>query len=115
MNESYYYVINGKRHGPVPFTSLRELATRAELKRSDLVWCRGMKTWESASSVERLFEDLPPDLGPKSDQTPPPMPPEAEVSQEPLSRLQAPGVQSLWNGLSKENRLLIAATIAAVG
>jgi len=73
MSDSYYYTSNGKRQGPVSFQMLRELATRAELKRDQKVWCPGMKEWQSASSIDKLFEDLPPDLEPEKPHTLPPL------------------------------------------
>ncbi|SRR6266566_1882835 len=76
MSEEYYYVVEGKRHGPVAFANLRELATKAELKRIHKVWCRGMKAWQPADSVEKLFDDLPPDLDPELPLMPP-LPPES--------------------------------------
>jgi len=69
MNEQFYYTIDGKRNGPISLVDLRESAVKADLKRTDLVWCRGMKAWQPAESIEKLFEDLPPDLEPEA--TPP--------------------------------------------
>ena len=73
MSDSYYYTSDGKRQGPVSFAILRELATKAELKRDQKVWCPGMKEWQPATSIDKLFEDLPPDLEPEIPQAIPPL------------------------------------------
>lgn len=62
MSEKYFYVIEGKRNGPVSFDELRKLAKADTLKHQSKVWCRSMSQWEPAGSVAGLFEDLPPDL-----------------------------------------------------
>lgn len=62
MNQQFFYVSAGKRHGPVELDRLQKLAASGELLRTDKVWCRGMEGWQKAETVSRLFEDLPPDL-----------------------------------------------------
>lgn len=79
MSDQYYYSVDGKREGPIPFTALRELATNGELKRTTKVWCQGMKEWERAGTLQKLFDDLPPDLE-RISEGPPPLPRDDEVS-----------------------------------
>ncbi len=73
--EQYFYVVNGKRGGPVAFEALRDLAINLELCRGDKTWCKGMQAWQPAGSIPSLFDDLPPDLAPEeATVTPPPLP-----------------------------------------
>src|SRR5690348_6370708 len=77
MDKQYYYATDGQRNGPITVTALRELATNGELKRSARVWCQGMKDWQKAESVPKLFDELPPDLDSEVlADTPPPLPKE---------------------------------------
>ena len=109
----YYYAVDGKRHGPISFGSLRELATKAELKRTHQVWCPGMKEWQSAVSIEKLFDDLPPDLDSESPLTPPPLPSEATDtpgSQSPTAAnpAQQAAPQDIWTQPAKTETDLAA-------
>ena len=66
MSDSYFYTIDRKRHGPVAISVLKEMAVKAELRRTDMIWCDGMSQWQPAASIEGIFEGLPPDLEPPS-------------------------------------------------
>lgn len=84
MNEQYFYANDGKRAGPVCFAQLRALATKGGLKRRDKVWCSGMKEWQPAESVPKLFEDLPPDLESEATlEVPPPLPVDEDTDTAP--------------------------------
>jgi hypothetical protein len=61
MENTYFYTVAGKQHGPVSFEQLKLLAIHDELGRRDKVWRKGMKEWQRADSVAELFEDLPPE------------------------------------------------------
>src|SRR6266699_2061666 len=80
MNDQYYYATDGKRSGPISFSQLRQLAVKGELKRHQKVWSKGMKDWQSAASVEKLFDDLPPDLDPERAGSLPLLPEEESIS-----------------------------------
>lgn len=101
MNEQFYYASQGHRAGPVSLSTLRELAAQGALKRRSKIWCQGMQDWQQASSIPKLFDDLPPDLDLEdiSDRTPPPLPP-TETCTALLSRAQRlsthPAVSRLW-------------------
>jgi len=122
MSEQYYFAIDGKRNGPVSFEKLREMATRTDLKRQHKVWCPGMKQWEPASVIEKLFEDLPPDLeGEEASTLPPPLPtrlPELQASEQaktpPLAPALKPGTQTNTTLFATRNVFAILGAIACL-
>ena len=59
MSSSWFYEINGKRHGPISFRSLKVLAATNRLKPADLVWQDDTSTKCVASSIDGLFDELP--------------------------------------------------------
>lgn len=90
MADDYYYARDGKRNGPVSLEALKDLALKDELKRQDRIWCKGMQGWQPAGSVDKLFDDVPPDL--EDDallQEPPPLPREESRG---MPRTLPPGV-----------------------
>lgn len=51
----WYYVIEGKEHGPVSTEQLKEMARDGRLKPDDLLWREGMKEWLPAAGAKGLF------------------------------------------------------------
>jgi uncharacterized membrane protein YhaH (DUF805 family) len=81
MSAKYFYTIRGVRQDPATIDELKSLATRQELKRSDLLWTEGMSAWQRAGLTPAIFEGLPPDLDPAEQTTsPPPLPENAQNS-----------------------------------
>lgn len=62
MDEQFFYAIGGKQFGPVTLEDLKKCAQSGDLKRTDKVWRRGMKEWQPASVLAKVFDGLPPDL-----------------------------------------------------
>src|SRR2546423_1356259 len=55
-SDQWYYTQNGnQRYGPVPFSTLQQLAKSGKLKLTDMVWRHGMSSWTPASDVTGLF------------------------------------------------------------
>lgn len=96
MSTEYFFVVNGKRGGPVSTNAIRDMAIKQELNRKDRLWCKGMKEWQSADSVPGLFDDLPPDLDPEPAQCsePPPLPEEHPVPS---------GADNVWTDSPQSN------------
>lgn len=101
MSTAYFYVIDGKRHGPAALEQLRSLAARGDLKRQHKVWCKGMDGWKTAASIPELCDDLPPDLDPQNESlTPPPLEPEPALEAEkPMPVCATPGRKQRSPGL----------------
>ena len=78
MAGGWYYSRAGKRHGPVPFSELKQLIEAGELAPSDLVWKAGLPKWVKANSIKVL--------SPADDWslTPPPLPAKA-IEEEPAA------------------------------
>ena len=64
MSEKYFYAADGQREGPFELSALQDLALKGNLRRSHLVWKKGMSGWQKAGEVSDIFGDLPPDLDP---------------------------------------------------
>jgi hypothetical protein len=79
MQYDWHYSRDGKRHGPITATQLKELATTGRLSPDDLVWRRDMKEWRNASTVKGLF---PKNAGRTSATSPPPLPQTVSSSDE---------------------------------
>ena len=63
MSEQWYYTQNKEKKGPVSEQQLKQFALSGELKPADLVWKKGMASWQTASQVKGLFavrDELPP-------------------------------------------------------
>jgi hypothetical protein len=100
--EKFFYTVNNAQNGPVSLVDLKDLASCGKLTRKDKIWKKGMPSWESASSITEIFEDLPPDLdafGPDPVQsTPPPLPQE---SVETASSNVEASARNAWGKLHK--------------
>ena len=55
MADQWLYSRDGTDHGPVPSSTLVELAKNGELLPTDLRWKEGMAEWKPASSFPKLF------------------------------------------------------------
>src|SRR5579884_1876512 len=53
----WFYLLSGKRHGPVSEADLERLASSGQLQPTDLIWKQGMAGWVPASTVDGI---LPP-------------------------------------------------------
>lgn len=73
-NQSWYYVVNGERVGPVGYPELHQAAGRGELGADDLVWTEGLPAWIAArdapglpfSASARLAQGARGDAGPQA-------------------------------------------------
>lgn len=78
----WYYVIKGRRFGPISDEALVGLAQAGTLQRDDLVWNETLEgQWVEAGTVPHLFglpPEIPPPVPPPSlPELPPPLPPVA--------------------------------------
>lgn len=64
---AYYYAVEGRQQGPVPYERLQELFASRAINRDTLVWKQGMAQWTALSEVEELKSFL-------GGNTPPPLP-----------------------------------------
>lgn len=64
---SYYYAVDGKQQGPVPYERLQELFASRAINRDTLIWKQGMAQWAALSEVDELKSFL-------GGSTPPPLP-----------------------------------------
>jgi hypothetical protein len=75
MDDQYFYIKDGTRMGPVPFSELKAMAAHQSLRRTDKIWKDGMPSWQSAETVSEIFQGLPPDIEvPSPKQGIPPLP-----------------------------------------
>ncbi|NAZ35283.1 DUF805 domain-containing protein [Rubellimicrobium sp. CFH 75288] len=71
MGEQWWYAIDNRREGPVPFERLRALAREGRLKGDSLVWRDGLADWEPA--LRHVPELDGPDLDDADPAVPPPL------------------------------------------
>lgn len=64
---AYYYAVDGRQQGPVPYERLQELFASRAINRDTLIWKQGMAQWAALSEVEELKSFL-------GGNTPPPLP-----------------------------------------
>ncbi|EAR16761.1 MULTISPECIES: SPFH domain-containing protein [Robiginitalea] len=64
---AYYYAVDGRQQGPVPYERLQELFASRAINRDTLIWKQGMAQWSALSEVEELKSFL-------GGSTPPPLP-----------------------------------------
>ena len=57
---SWYFVVEGQRHGPVDSKLIRQQVATGTLRPDTLVWRRGMSAWTPATSVAELASVTPP-------------------------------------------------------
>lgn len=83
MPDQWYYTERGQRRGPVSENDLGQLAASGQLKPSDLVWKRGMASWEQAGRFDWLFasQATKPPVPPPNEPRPQPVEPSAPASQ----------------------------------
>jgi hypothetical protein len=55
MADGWYYARGDQKVGPLTIEQLKTLANSGHLRRTDDVWCEGMKQWTPASEVKHLF------------------------------------------------------------
>ncbi len=61
----YYLALDGKQQGPLGREEIRKLAKQGTIRRSTLVWTKGMETWRPLEEIPELrsaAEELPPEL-----------------------------------------------------
>jgi GYF domain 2 len=65
--DSWYYVTNGVKHGPVSATTIRDLLRRKEIETDAQVWRKGMLGWKSIreSDLAELVATEPPTISPQ--------------------------------------------------
>ena len=82
MADQWHYRVAGENKGPVSSSELKQLASAAQLSRTDLIWKDGMANWAPAGKVKGLFPvqetvapaqipPLPPPLRTQGGVTPP--------------------------------------------
>lgn len=59
MAAEWHYSKEGKQHGPVSASVLKNLAKTGNLLPTDLIWKEGMAEWKPASNVKGLFLTTP--------------------------------------------------------
>jgi hypothetical protein len=80
----WFYVREGRRHGPVEITRLVELVLGGEVPEDALVWHSGLPEWLRAQDVEEIRRELPPPLPTTPGLAPPdPVPNDATESSAP--------------------------------
>ena len=57
--EEWYYTKGGQQQGPVNLETLRNMASRGELKPEDMVWNSTMKDWVPSSEVDGIHTGEP--------------------------------------------------------
>jgi hypothetical protein len=72
-DKRWFYVREGRRHGPVETTTLVDLVLGGEVPEDALVWHSGLPDWLPAGDVEDIRRELPPPL-PTREVPPPPEP-----------------------------------------
>jgi hypothetical protein len=75
----WFYVREGRRHGPVETTRLVDLVLGGEVSEDALVWHSGLPEWLPARDVEDIRRELPPPV-PTPRVPPPPEPVPQEVA-----------------------------------
>jgi hypothetical protein len=55
----YYFSVDGRQKGPVPFGELQERAAAGKLRPEDMVWRQGTPNWVVAREVAGLFPQRP--------------------------------------------------------
>lgn len=104
--DAWFYMREGERIGPVTFAGLQEIVQEGGLNpRLDMVWTQGMAEWQTAGTIDGLFEtrsvpEPPEDLAPEAD---PYTPPQQEAMTDPMNR------EGEWPGARR--RGFLAATL----
>jgi len=88
----WFYVREGRRHGPVETTRLVDLVLGGEVSEDALVWHSGLPEWRKARDVEEISHELPPPV-PSTPAPPPPDPVPKMLAEEgePSATNPAPG------------------------
>jgi hypothetical protein len=86
----WFYVREGRRHGPVEVEQLVDLVLGGEIPEDALVWNTGLPEWLPAREVEAIGRELPPPL-PAQKPAPPPPEPVPAVAAEPTESPTASG------------------------
>jgi hypothetical protein len=77
----WFYIHEGRRHGPVELSRLVDLILAQELPEDCLIWRAGMPEWVRAHALEEIKRELPPPV-PMSAAMPSPSPPEPHEDEE---------------------------------
>ena len=77
----WFYVREGRRHGPVEIARLVDLVLGGEVPEDALVWHSGLPEWLQAREVEDIRRELPPPV-PTRRVPPPPDPVPKEAAEE---------------------------------
>lgn len=91
----WFYVREGRRHGPVETARLVDLVLGGEVPEDSLVWHSGLPEWLPARDVEDIRRELPPPVPTRRVPPPPdPVPRDAALEAE----LSAPGEAAASEG-----------------
>jgi GYF domain 2 len=82
----WFYVREGRRHGPVETAKLVDLVLAGEVPENALVWHSGLPEWLEAREVEDIRRELPPPVPtPRAPPPPDPAPKELAEGAEPTA------------------------------
>ena len=82
----WFYVREGRRHGPVETAKLVDLVLGGEVAEDALVWHSGLPEWLPAEEVEDIRRELPPPVPtPRVPPPPDPLPKELAEGAEPTA------------------------------
>jgi hypothetical protein len=54
MSEKWFYVVDGKRTGPVTKKEIQSKVSNGQISNKDFVWCKGMDNWKPVEQVEEF-------------------------------------------------------------
>lgn len=58
----WFYILNGRRRGPVDFYGLADLIIKQEIPEDSLVWHSGLSSWVKACDLDDIRVELPPSV-----------------------------------------------------
>ncbi len=102
----WFYILNGRRCGPVGLFGLVDLILKQEIPEETRVWHSGLTEWLKASELPEIRRELPPPIPPALQEAPlvAPVPPlEAEGIEALAETPEAPG-PSPWSHDRKAHR-----------
>ncbi len=65
LSRKWYYSHDKNRYGPVPWNRIKEFINSRKLGPEDLIWSRGMESWEEIRAFPELIECFPENVRPE--------------------------------------------------
>jgi hypothetical protein len=56
----YFYIHNGRRHGPIDLYGLVDLILKQDIPEEVLIWHPGLTEWSKASTLDEVRHQMPP-------------------------------------------------------